>query len=333
MTPGNSGASTPEDEDPFGYLYEDGRANGAQPPSSGYGYPNSVGRVRPVGERQYSPQAAPGQAPGQGQQPAYGQTAPTAQYGQAIPQQQGVYGGTNTHYQAPEAFGGGPAAPQQPAYSNGGGRGGRGSGPNTKGLLIGAIAVVAAVVIGIGVAMMGGDDKEKGTEADPTPTTGQSAEPSPSSTSSVAASGELPKIDAKALKLEGGTTVTSEVKGAQAADGIYVAGFNQVGASVTWTINGIPKSGKYSVYVGYSVPGKDATATLAVNGTASDTPVDLKNWTGAAEGDYAKGWTKTYNYVQLNKGTNTIKISCEQGNQCDALLDQMWLVEGWVKSS
>ncbi|CAM5722392.1 CBM6 domain-containing protein OS=Streptomyces violarus OX=67380 GN=FHS41_007850 PE=4 SV=1 [Streptomyces violarus] len=39
MTPGNNGASTPEDDDPFGYLYADGQANGAQPPSGGYGTP------------------------------------------------------------------------------------------------------------------------------------------------------------------------------------------------------------------------------------------------------------------------------------------------------
>ena len=45
MTPGDNGASTPEDDDPFGYLYADGQANGAQPPSGGgYGYPNSVSR-------------------------------------------------------------------------------------------------------------------------------------------------------------------------------------------------------------------------------------------------------------------------------------------------
>ena len=33
MTSGNNGAPTPEDDDPFGYLYADGQANGAQPPS------------------------------------------------------------------------------------------------------------------------------------------------------------------------------------------------------------------------------------------------------------------------------------------------------------
>ena len=30
--------------------------------------------------------------------------------------------------------------------------------------------------------------------------------------------------------------------------------------------------------------------------------------------------------MQLNKGANKIKLSCEQGNQCNANLDQLWLV-------
>ncbi|MFB7116279.1 carbohydrate-binding protein, partial [Streptomyces sp. NPDC056291] len=107
MTPGNSGASTPEDDDPFGYLYADGQANGAQPPSGGYGYPNSVNRVRAVGQRQYG----------------------------QVPQQQGAYGQPSAHYAAPETLPGGAPTRQQ---SQGGG--GRGRGPNTKGLLIGAIA-------------------------------------------------------------------------------------------------------------------------------------------------------------------------------------------------
>ncbi|ELS54194.1 CBM35 domain-containing protein [Streptomyces viridochromogenes] len=316
MTSGNNGASTPEDDDPFGYLYADGQANGAQPPSGGggYGYPGSVNRVRAVGQRQY------------------GQQQPTAAYGQ-VPQQQGAYGQPNTHYAAPETFpGGAPTAQQQPAYSGGGT--GRGGGPNTKGLLIGAIAVVAAVVIGISVAMLGGDDDKDptGNEAQSTPTQSESAESSPSpSSSNVANEEDLPSIDAKALALGGTAALASDIKGAQADGGVYVTGFNQVGSSVSWSVDGIPKKGKYTVYVGYSVPGKDQTATLTVNGTPASTPVDLKNWAGAPEGDYAKGWTKTYNYVQLNKGTNTIKVSCEQGNQCDALIDRLWLVKGWVK--
>src|SRR5689334_2701447 len=140
MTPGNNGASTPEDDDPFGYLYADGQARGAQPPSGGYGYPNAVNRVRAVGERQYGQQ--PAQAP---QQPGQ-----TAAYGQ-VPQQTS-YGQQNANYQAPETFPGGAPTTRTPAYGDSGG--GRGRGPNTKGLLIGAIAVVAAVVIGISVAML-----------------------------------------------------------------------------------------------------------------------------------------------------------------------------------
>ncbi|MFF8596556.1 carbohydrate-binding protein [Streptomyces sp. NPDC015220] len=316
MTPGNNGASTPEDDDPFGYLYADGQANGAQPPSGGYGYPGSVNRVRTVGQRQY------------------GQQAPTAPYGQAPAQQQGAYGQQNAHYAAPETLPGGAQPPRQ-QDRGGNGRGGR-RGPNTKGLLIGAVAVVAAVVIGIGMAMMSdkGEDKTAGQAGGGTPApTQNSPQPTSSASSSVAPDGELPKIDAKALLLGGGATTASSVKGAQADGGVYVGNFNNVGASVTWTVNGIPEDGKYTVFIGYGVPGKDGTATLTVNGTPSSTPVKLMNWAHAPEGDYEKGWTKTFNYVQLTKGTNTIKISCEQGNQCDANLDQLWMAKGWVKSS
>lgn len=99
MTPGDNGASTPEDDDPFGYLYADGQARGAQPPSGGgYGYPNSVSRVRTVGERRY------GQQPGSHGQP------PQGTYGQGVPQQ-GPYGQPNAHYQAPETLPGGAPRP------------------------------------------------------------------------------------------------------------------------------------------------------------------------------------------------------------------------------
>ncbi|MEU6493813.1 CBM35 domain-containing protein [Streptomyces sp. NPDC046984] len=311
MTPGNNGASTPEDEDPFGYLYADGQANGAQPPTGGgYGYPGTVNRVRPVGERQY----------GQPQ-------APTAAYGQ-VPQQQ-AYGQPNAHYAAPETVPGGAATTRQTSVGTGGG--GRGRGPNTKGLLIGAIAVVAAVVIGIGIAMIGGDsdDGKSGTEAGSSPSTAQSADPSQSSTQQATDDSPLPTVDAKALRLEGGTSTASDVKGAKADGGVYVQGFNTVGAAVTWSVD-VPSTGKYTLHTGYGVPGADATATLAVNGTAQTTPMSLKNWANAPQGDWEKGWTKTFNYVQLNKGTNTIRISCEQGNQCNANFDQLWLTKGWA---
>ncbi|MFC9845942.1 CBM35 domain-containing protein [Streptomyces sp. NPDC060223] len=335
MTPGNNGASTPEDDDPFGYLYEDGQANGATPPGGGggYGYPGSVNRVRAVGERRNGPQ--------QGGQAAYGQQAPTAQYGQPaaygqppaygqqIPQQQG-YGQQNANYAAPETVPGGAPTTRHAPVGDGGGRGRGSNGPNTRGLLIGAIAVVAAVVIGISVAMLssdsGDDDKGATNEAGPTQSASQSASPSESAGEQPAA--ELPKADAKVLNLVGATTA-SAIKGAKADGGVYVTNFNQVGASVTWNVSGIPEEGKYTLYLDYGVPGKDANATLTVNGTAQTRPLNMKNFANAAEGDYEKGWTNTWGNITLNKGTNVIKISCEQGNQCDANLDRVWLEAGW----
>ncbi|MGW0367360.1 CBM35 domain-containing protein [Streptomyces coeruleorubidus] len=305
MTPGNNGASTPEDDDPFGYLYADGQANGAQPPSGGYGYPNSVNRVRAVGTRQY------------GQQPQHAQTAP---YGQ-VPQQQGGYNQPNAHYAAPETLPGG--APTTQMQGGGGGRGGRG--PNTKGLLIGAIAVVAAVVIGIGVAMLGGDKDEPDNQAGATPTQSQNAKPSPSPSKAGGSEVDLPQIDAKALRLGPGVSTASDIKGSKADGGVYVTGFNHVGAKVTWTVNGIEKAGDYRLYARYSIPGVDANATLLVNGKANTQPMGLKNFIGSPKGDWEKGWQTSWAPVTLTEGTNTIELACNEGNQCDAVLDQLWV--------
>ncbi|MEU3254449.1 CBM35 domain-containing protein [Streptomyces sp. NPDC006997] len=316
MTPGNNGASTPEDDDPFGYLYADGQANGAQPPSGGgYGYPNSVSRVRAVGERQY------------------GQQAPAAPVGGPTPPQQGAYGQPNTHYAAPETFPGGsaPTSPQHPVQGGrGGGRGGRG--PNTKGLLIGAVAVVAAVVIGIGVAMLGGDDTDDGStddQAGPTPTQSQSSEPTPSSSAGDDSEEvDLPAIDAKALRLSEGMATASDIQGAQADGGVYVTGFNKVGAKVTWTVNGIEEAGSYRLDVRYGIPGTDADATLLVNGKDTTRPLNMKNFGGTPEGDWEKGWQTTWATVNLNKGTNTIELACNEGNKCDVVFDQFSLSAG-----
>ena len=328
MTPGNNGASTPEDDDPFGYLYADGQARGAQPPTGSYGYPNAVNRVRPVGERQY------------GQQTQQAPQAPTAQYGQ-VPQQQ-VYGQPQQTYGQPPGAYGQPGEPQQgPGGPGGGGQttrqqsyggGGRGRGPNTKGLLIGAIAVVAAVVIGIGVAMLGGDgltDDASDPGSSSAPSTDQSAEPSkpPSKSAKAKEDAELPKADAKTLVLGGNAITASDVPGAKSEGGFYVTNFNSVGSSVTWKIEDFAKAGSYRLYVVYGVPGKDANATLTVNGTAQARPLNLKNFANGPEGDYEKGWTYTWSIAQLNKGTNEIKISCEQGNSCDVNIDQLYLAK------
>ncbi|MEV7341715.1 carbohydrate-binding protein [Streptomyces sp. NPDC093544] len=339
MTPGNNGASTPEDDDPFGYLYEDGQANGATPPSGGggYGYPGSVNRVRAVGERRNGPQ--------QGGQAGYGQQAPTAQYGQQqaygqqVPQQpqaygqQGAYGQQNANYAAPETVPGGPVTARHGSVGDGGGRGRGSNGPNTKGLLIGAIAVVAAVVIGISIAMLSSnsddDDKAGGATASSTPSTSQSASPSESAGEQAAA--ELPTIDAKALNLGTGVATASDVEGAQADGGVYVTGLNQVGAQVTWTVNGIPEDGTYTLFTRYSVAGSDGKMTLTVNGKEFGSKLNLGNFAHAADGDFAKGWTETYSWPTLTKGTNTISVSCQDGDSCNVLLDQLRLKAGQVK--
>ena len=314
MTPGDNGASTPEDDDPFGYLYADGQARGAQPPSGsgGYGYPNAVSRVRPVGERTYGGQQ---QAP-QAQAP-YG--------GQTIPQQQPAgYGQPNPAYQAPETFPGGAPTTRQAPQSPG-----RGRGPNTKGLLIGAIAVVAAVVIGISVAMMNGNDDNKASSgASTTPTQSASASPSASSTSSASATGDIAPVDAKTLRLDGGASLASDVKGATAEGGIYVTNLNQTGAGVTWTVNGIPSEGTYTVFAHYSAI-KDQSMTLTINGKVFGSKMGLDNYTH--QSDPAKAWTTTYSWPTLTKGTNTISLSCQSGDSCDVLLDQMWVKQGQVK--
>ncbi|MFD8811456.1 carbohydrate-binding protein [Streptomyces sp. NPDC059627] len=312
MTPGDNGASTPEDDDPFGYLYADGQARGAQPPSGsgGYGYPNAVSRVRSVGERTYGGQ----------------QQAPQAQQygGQTIPQQPGAgYGQQpNAAYQAPETFpGGAPTGHQAPQNP------GRGRGPNTKGLLIGAVAVVAAVVIGISFAMLNGngDDNKASGGASPSTSTSQSASPSPSSTSSVSASGDIAPVDAKTFHLDGGASTASDVKGAKSDGGIYVTNFNQTGAGVTWTVNGIPSEGLYTVYAHYSAV-QDQAMTLSINGKTFGSKFPLDNYTH--QSDPTKAWTTSYTYPTLTKGTNVISLSCQSGDTCDILLDQMWLRQG-----
>ncbi|MFE2560075.1 carbohydrate-binding protein [Streptomyces sp. NPDC059352] len=316
MAAGNDGASKPEDDDPFGYLYADGQAAGAQAPQGGgYGYPGpapaqpgvprtSYNQVRTVGERQY------------------GQPQPYVP-----PQQQAPYGQPQAQYAAPETYGGPPTRQSPPPPQ----RGGSGRGPNTRGLLIGAVAVVAVVVVGIAAAVIsnsGDKDDKNGQAGGGTPSTapsqGGSQEPS-TEPSTEPTPAELPKQDAATLKLGGSAATESTVKGAEGTNGAYVA-FNGVGGSASWSV-AVPDTGEYTLRITYSVPGKDAKTSLTVNG---ETPrgLNMSNFAKAAEGDWEKGWTYTYAYVNLKKGDNALKISCETGDTCEAILDQVYLEAG-----
>lgn len=343
MTAGNNGASTPEDDDPFGYLYEDGQtaANGAQARRGGYGYPGpasqpgvprtSYNQVRTVGERQY------GQVPQQqpyGQQPPYGgQQQGQQPYGQQGQQQYGQapYGQSpDAHYAAPET--GGAPTRSVPAQRGGGGRG-NGGGPNTRGLLIGAVAVVAVVVIGITAALLtNGDDEKKNADGGPTdaPTTSQSTGPSeePGKDPDAEKPVELPKQDAATLQLGAPAVLATDIKGAKGAGGAYVT-FNGTGGSASWTVD-LPEAGPYTLFITYGVPGKDAKTSLTIN-DEKPRSVNMSNFAKAKEGDWEKGWTTTYAYVNLKKGSNTMKLSCEAGDQCEAILDQVSLEQGQTK--
>ncbi|MEW1631958.1 CBM35 domain-containing protein [Streptomyces sp. NPDC089173] len=329
MTAGNNGASKPEDDDPFGYLYADGQAAGAQPPGQGgYGYPGpaaqpgvprtSYNQVRTVGERQYGQQQVPPQ-PGQGgygypPQQGYGQP-PAPQYHQPNPQ-----------YAAPETYPGGAPAAHHGSVS-GGGSGGRG-GPNTKALLIAAVAVVAVVLLGIGAALLSGSDGDKDKKnneavssegpADKVDESGQPDKEPEEKPEPV----ELPKQDAATLTLGGSAITDKSVKGAEGVGGSYVSGFNQVGSSVTWKAK-MPTEGSYRLTVRYAIPAVDANATLTVNGKPNTQPIGLKNFISSSDTNLEKNWQTTWAPVDLQKGDNEIKISCEDGNQCDVLLD--WL--------
>ncbi|MET8814012.1 carbohydrate-binding protein [Streptomyces sp. NPDC004549] len=304
MTPGDNGASTPEEDDPFGYLYADGQARGAQPPSGGYGYPNAVSRVRAVGERQYPQQQT---------------------YGQQVPPQQAAYGQQTAQYPAPDAQQS--SVPTGSRMQQNAGR----RGPNTKGLLIGAIAVVAVVVIGISVAMFNGDSgDDAGGAASPSPTQSKSTAPHPKTTAS-APPGELPKADAadSSVQLAGGAAPASDVKGAEAAGGTYVGGLNQAGASATWSVS-VPEEGAYTFFMRYSVTGEDQSMTITVNGKEYGSKADLQNYRHAAANDFENGWATTFVYPDLKKGANTISVSCQAGDKCNVLLDQLWVKKGHV---
>ncbi|MET9885106.1 carbohydrate-binding protein [Streptomyces sp. NPDC006430] len=325
----NSGANQPEDDDPFGYLYADGQAAGAAPPTSGggYGYPGptvggqpgvqpgvprtSYNQVRTVGERTYGGQR--GHVPAQ-QPPAY-----------------------QAQYQAPEALqaGGYGAPPLQQHTAAMPAPGSRGGGSSSrKGMLIAAVAVVAAVAIGIGAALTFGDkgkdkdgkNNQAGQNQSAAPQHSGSPQPSGASTSPEA---ELPRADASGagMTLTGGAKLDGTVPGAKSAGGQYVGGLNAPGAAATWTVD-VAKAGQYKLKMVYGVPGKDASTTLTINGEQQSRPINMKNFSQAKPGEWDKGWTNTWSLVTLKQGTNTIKISCEAGNQCDVNLDQLWLEKG-----
>lgn len=325
----NQGTGASEGDDPFAYLYRQeggGADDGAAAPQPGVPR-RSYNQVRAVGERQYGGRQQHGGPQAGAQAAAYGSYQEP--YGQGSP---------NAHYAAPETVPGGRAATRRQAADGPAGSGrGRGGG-NRNGLLIGAVAVVAAVVIGIGSAMLFNSEDPAGSggdQAGTAPTAGAGGgEDQKDDGDKDAGKDEkvvLPKEDAAALRLGGDAQAQSSIPGAQGRNGAYVTGMNAVGSSATWDAK-VPKAGKYTVFVRYSVPGEDANSTLTVNGDPHDRPLNMKNFAHAKKGDWEKGWTNTFAWVSLKEGSNEIAISCAEGNSCNFLLDQVWLKSGWVEN-
>lgn len=326
MTAGNNGAPEPEGDDPFAYLYRQDGDEPGQPAAAQPGVPRtSYNQVQRVGERR--PQQPPQQQPGYGypqQQPGYGQQQPG--YGQ----QQPGYG--QQHQQFPQ----GPGGPSGPG--DGGSRRGaapRAGGPNSKSLLIGAVAVVAAVAIGIGVAMAGGDDDKQqagGATSSPTASADTGKGDTTTEPSAPATATEPGVVDAATLVPAGGARVGSQYKGTLAAGGKYIENMNAVGASVTWKVD-VPKDGSYDFWLRYNNAEKDsASATIVVNGTPQSYKPDLRNY--GKKGDW-NHWYRSYATLDLKQGTNTLAVTCAQGDACHFNLDQLALLdkgqapEGW----
>jgi len=338
MTAGNDG--TPENDDPFAYLY---RNEGGEQPDPAGGQPGvprtSYHEVQRVGERRVPP--------GRGQTGGYGYPQPAA-----APPQQGQPGQTGGYGYPPQQgygydqgqgqqqYGGDPTQqyPQQPSYDTpqpppGGGRRGAPAqgpdGPKRKGLMIAAVAVVVAVTIGIAFAMTNGSGDKKQADDKPSGAATSTTAPSSQSTPSAAPTPfDSQKVDVATLALAGGAAPSTEHPGAAAAGGTYVDSLSTQGASVTWTVT-VPKADQYTYFISYGNAGPDATLTLGINGKPRSGPVNLKNYGSAT--DWAKAWgMTTYAWVDLKKGANTLSLTCAAGNQCGVNLDQVWLKQGQV---
>lgn len=146
MTVSSNGADTPENDDPFAYLY---RSEGGQDGTPGSAGDGAAARKPGVPRTSYNQVRAVGQR----------------QYGQQAPQQI-TYGQQNATYAAPETLPGGDRTRTTPAPGHYGDQEPR----RRNGLLIGAVAVVAVVCIGIGVAMLTNGDKKNDEAAKPGPT-------------------------------------------------------------------------------------------------------------------------------------------------------------------
>jgi hypothetical protein len=283
---------SPQDEDPFAYLYRpaDGEDAAAQPRTAYR--PMEVGRAQygqqPYGQQQ-PPRPQPGQHPAQPPRPG---TEATTQ----LPHQQSRYAERSR---------------PQPGEVEPRGRG--------KGPVIGVVAVVAAIAIGSGIALSGNDGKAKDS-AGPGPATSAghassaSASPSAAASSASASAPGVSFLDAGKAQAQG-AQLANTVKGAISADGNYLT--LQQGASATWTVT-VPTAGQYKFWIHYSNNGDPVKTAVTVNGQDHPGGTTFKSWSKG--GDPSQAWSYTNIWPQLQAGTNAITVSPAGG---PVLVDQV----------
>jgi Carbohydrate binding module (family 35) len=273
------------DDDPFAYLY---RGEGDQAAPSGRpGIPRtSYHQVGRVGERRPSPQ--------QSVQPMHSAPEAPGQYGRQVPPQRGAYGGG----------------------------GGGGLGGNRRGLMIGAVAVVAVVVGGIVVAALADKNDNQSNRAAGQSSSSAASTSQPSPSGSTDSNSGLPQQFATSLTLSGGAKTNTNHKGAQGTGGAFVDGMDAQGATATWTTQ-VQQAGSYTLWVRYAnADGNKATSTVLVNGKPLGWKINLADY--GQQGNWDQ-WFKSYVTVNLNKGSNTIALTCASGDTCNFNLDRIGL--------
>ena len=322
----------PEDDDPFAYLYRGEGTDGSATPETAPlpGVPRtSYHQATQVGRTQYGQPQQPPQ--GYGQQPQLphqdqptAQYTPPPQYGRPQQQPQQQYGAPSAPYQAQQQ--GAPTPPPGGGRAGNRAAGGGGGGRNGRGVMIGTIAVGVAVVIGICVALFNSGDKPANAGgSNSAPAASASAPTSVSDSPTPTAdptTGTVPPADAATMTLTGGAKSNNNWTGADAAGGNFVDGMTNVGATVTWNVTA-PAKGDYYLWIRFAnATGKDASAALTVNQKPLDQPIPLKDY--GSNGKWTS-WFSTYRTISLDKGPNTVALSCAAGADCTFNLDQLAL--------
>jgi hypothetical protein len=327
MTAGNNGTPEPGDDDPFGYLYRGDGEQGA-PAADRPGVPRtSYHQVSRVGERR--PAAGQG---GQGGGYGYPPAPQQQPYGQqSYGQQQTAYGqqpyGQPQQGPAQQPYGGADQTQRIGGHGSGHGAGGRGGqgGGNRRGLMIGAIAVVLVVTVGIIIAVVTGDNKGTPQASGGSSTSPTTTSQPPSASASADPNANLPQQFAASLSLSGGAKPNNNHKNAEGPNGVFIDGMNTPGATVTWNPT-VQQAGTYYLWVRYAnAQPDDAKTTVEVNGKPLSSQIDLKDY--GTPGDWDQ-WFTSWVSVDLTQGANTIALTCGTGDVCHYNLDRVGLSTG-----